>query len=47
MNLEALKKLDKKYAKAIESNLLNRIETDKCLKEKIEETKKNLIGSID
>lgn len=47
MDLESLKKLDKKYAQAIASYLLTRIETDECLKEKIEVTSKTLIGCID
>ena len=47
MDLESLKKLDKKYAQAIASHLLTRIETDECLKEKIEVTSKTLIGCID
>ena len=47
MNLEALKKLDKKYAQAIANYLLNRIETDECLKAKIEETNKTLKGCVE
>ena len=47
MNLEALKKLDKKYAQAIANYLLNRIETDECLKEKLEETNKTLKGCVE
>ena len=47
MNLESLKKLDKKYAKAIANYLLNRIETDECLKAKLEETTKTLKGCVD
>ena len=46
MNLESLKKLDKKYAKAIANYLLNRIETDECLKAKLEETTKTLKGCV-
>lgn len=47
MNLESLKKLDKKYAQAIANYLLGRIETDECLKAKIEETTKTLKGCVD
>ena len=47
MNLEALKKLDKKYAQAIANYLLNRIETDECLKVKLEETNKTLKGCVE
>lgn len=47
MNLESLKKLDKKYAQAIASYLLGRIETDECLRTKIEETNKTLKGCVD
>ena len=47
MNLESLKKLDKKYAKAIASYLLERIETDECLRAKLEETNKTLKGCVD
>ena len=47
MNLEALKKLEKKYAQAIANYLLNRIETDECLKAKIEETNKTLKGCVE
>ena len=47
MNLEALKKLDKKYAQAIANYLLNRIETDECLKAKLEETNKTLKGCVE
>ena len=47
MNLESLKKLDKKYAQAIANYLLNRIETDECLKAKIEETNKTLKGCVE
>ena len=47
MNLEALKKLDKKYAQAIANYLLNRIETDECLKAKLEETTKTLKGCVE
>ena len=46
MNLESLKKLDKKYAKAIASYLLGRIETDELLKAKLEETNKTLKGCV-
>lgn len=48
MNLETLRNLvDKKYAQAIANYLLNRIETDECLKTKLEETNKTLKGCID
>ena len=47
MNLESLKKLDKKYAQAIANYLLGRIETDECLRTKIEETNKTLKGCVD
>ena len=46
MNLESLKKLDKKYAQAIANYLLGRIETDECLKDKLEETSKTLKGCV-
>ena len=47
MNLESLKNLDKKYAQAIANYLLGRIETDECLRTKIEETNKTLKGCVD
>ena len=47
MNLESLKKLDKKYAQAIANYLLGRIETYECLRTKIEETNKTLKGGVD
>ena len=47
MNLESLKNLDKKYAQAIASYLLGRIETDECLRAKLEETNKTLKGCVD
>ena len=47
MNLESLKKLDKKYAQAIADYLLERIETDECLRAKLEETNKTLKGCVD
>ena len=47
MNLESLKKLDKKYAQAIANYLLGRIETDECLRAKLEETNKTLKGCVD
>ena len=47
MNLESLKKLDKKDAQAIASYLLGRIETDECLRAKLEETNKTLKGCVD
>ena len=46
MNLESLKKLDKKYAQAIANYLLGRIETDELLKAKLEETTKTLKGCV-
>lgn len=46
MNLESLRNLDKKYAQAIANYLLNRIETDECLKNKLEETNKSLKGCV-
>lgn len=46
MNLETLKKLDKKYAQAIADYLLKRIETDECLLNKLNETNKTLKGCI-
>ena len=47
MNLESLRNLDKKYAQAIAGYLLERIETDECLKTKLEETTKTLKGCVD
>ncbi len=47
MNLESLRNLDKKYAQAIANYLLGRIETDECLKVKLEETTKTLKGCVD
>ena len=47
MNLESLKNLDKKYAQAIANYLLGRIETDECLRSKLEETTKTLKGCVD
>lgn len=47
MNLEDLRKLDKKYAQAIANYLLERIKTDECLKEKLETTNKTLKGCVD
>lgn len=47
MNLETLRNLDKKYAQAIANYLLNRIETDECLKAKLEETNKTLKGCVE
>ena len=47
MNLESLRNLDKKYAQAIANYLLGRIETDECLKAKLEETNKTLKGCVD
>ena len=46
MNLESLRKLDKKYAQAIANYLLGRIETDELLKTKLEETTKTLKGCV-
>lgn len=47
MNLETLRSLDKKYAQAIANYLLKRIETDECLKEKLESTDKTLKGCVE
>ena len=47
MNLESLKNLDKKYAQVIANYLLERIETDECLRAKLEETNKTLKGCVD
>lgn len=47
MNLETLRNLDKKYAQVIANYLLNRIETDECLKTKLEETNKTLKGCVE
>lgn len=48
MTLEQLKNQDKKYAQVISDYLLKRIETDKCLEEKIlETTSKTLMGCIE
>lgn len=47
MNIETLRSLDKKYAQAIANYLLNRIETDECLKAKLEETNKTLKGCVE
>jgi hypothetical protein len=44
--LETLRNLDKKYAQAIANYLLKRIETDECLKEKLESTDKTLKGCV-
>ena len=46
MNLEDLRKLDKKYAQAIADYLIKRIESDECLKEKLETTTKTLKGCL-
>lgn len=46
MTIEQLKKQDKNYAIAIANYLIKRIETDQCLKEKIESTNKTLKGCI-
>ena len=47
MTIEQLRKQDKKHAQAIANYLIKRIETDQCLKEKIEATNKTLKGCID
>lgn len=47
MTIEQLKKQDKKHAQAIANYLIKRIETDQCLKEKIENTNKTLKGCVD
>lgn len=47
MTIEQLRKQDKKHAQAIANYLIKRIETDQCLKEKIEATSKTLKGCID
>lgn len=47
MTIEQLKKQDKKHAQAIANYLIKRVETDQCLKEKIENTNKTLKGCID
>lgn len=47
MTIEQLKKQDKNYAKAIANYLIKRIETDQCLKEKIESTNKTLKGCVE
>lgn len=47
MNLETLRNLEKKYAQAIAGYLLDRIETDECLKAKLEETNKTLKGCVE
>lgn len=47
MTLEQLKKQDKKYAQAIADYLLERIETDPFLKEKLETTNKTLKGCVE
>lgn len=46
MTIEQLKKQDKNYAIAIANYLIKRIETDQCLKEKIESTNKTLKGCV-
>lgn len=47
MTLEQLKKQDKKYAQAIADYLLERVETDPFLKEKLETTNKTLKGCVE
>ena len=47
MTIEQLRKQDKKHAQVIANYLIKRIESDQCLKEKIENTDKTLKGCID
>lgn len=47
MTIEQLRKQDKKHAQAIANYLIKRVESDQCLKEKIENTNKTLKGCID
>ena len=47
MNIEQLKKQDKKHAQRIADYLLERIETDLPLREKLESTTKTLKGCVD
>ena len=47
MNIEQLKKQDKKHAQRIADYLLKRIETDLPLREKLESTAKTLKGCVD
>ena len=42
MTIEQLRKQDKKHAQAIANYLIKRIETDQCLKEKIEANQNNI-----
>lgn len=46
MTIEQLKKQEKKHAQVIANYLIKRIETDQCLKEKIESTNKTLKGCV-
>lgn len=47
MNIQELKKQDKKHAQRIADYLLDRIETDLPLREKLESTTKTLKGCVD
>lgn len=47
MNIEQLKKQDKKHAQRIADYLLERIESDLPLREKLESTTKTLKGCVD
>lgn len=47
MTLEQLKQQDKKHAQRIADYLLERIEVDSCLKEKLETTNKTLKGCVE
>lgn len=47
MDFEKLREIEKGQAKRIADYLLTRIETDQCLKEKLEETNKTLKGCIE
>ena len=47
MNIQELKKQDKKHAQRIADYLLERIETDLPLREKLESTTKTLKGCVD
>lgn len=46
MTIEQLRNQDKKHAQVIANYLIKRIETDQCLKEKIETTTKTLKGCV-
>lgn len=47
MTREQLQNQDKNYAKRIANYLLKRIETDQCLREKLETTDKTLKGCVE